>query len=113
MAVQNGTLVHLESGLLRFAVTALLNANQTTAVDLGLRRPELSFSVAGTLGVGGSVRMEASDDAASWTAVGAAVTAVGGTEQRTHAARYTRFNVTAGDGATSFNITMTAHPARG
>lgn len=113
MAIQNGTMQHVENGLLRFAITGLLNGNQTPALDLGLRAAELSFSVAGTLGAGGSVQMEASDDGASWTLQGAAVTAVGATHQRTHASRYVRFNVTAGDGATSFNIVLTAHPARG
>lgn len=120
MAIQNGTLRHLENGLLVFAVENLANGNQTTAIDLGLRAHELAAQFTGTPGATPSVSIEKSNEGATWVGLAAGdiqsgthpVTAAGIIEFKT-AARFVRFNCTAGDGTTAWDIALIAHPGRG
>lgn len=67
----------------------------------------VSFQVTGTPGAGGSVQMEATNEAtpANWAIVGAALTAAGMAYPADYAvARNFRPRVTAGDGTTSFVV---------
>lgn len=120
MAVRAANLIHLESGLLRAAPAALLNGDQSSGMDLGLRALEAAAQVGGTFGVGGSISIEKSNDGSAWVALAAGdvvsgthpVTAAGMVEFKT-AARFVRFNVTAGDGTTSLTPVLIARPMRG
>lgn len=86
--------------------TGLLNGDDGTPVVLpGMDL--VSFQVTGTSGTGGSIQIEASNEAtpANWAVVGAAVTAAGMNYPADYAvARNFRPRVSAGDGTTSFGV---------
>lgn len=84
----------------------LANGDQTSGVDLGACLPEKTFQVTGTFGVGGSCQLEASNDGSSWFIVGTAFTAAAVPQTVVSAARFYRFNVTAGDGTTALFATL-------
>jgi len=112
MAVQAANLRHLESGLLILAPAALANGDTSSPADLGLRAAEIAWQAKGAFGVGGSIQLEKSNDGSAWVLVGVALTVAGMAEAVT-AARFLRFNVTAGDGTTALTPVLIAHPARG
>lgn len=112
MAVKAANLRYVESGLIVVSPATLANGDTSSPADLGVRAPEVSWQVSGTFGVGGSIQLEDSNDGAAWTIVGTAKTAAGKAEAST-AARFLRFNVTAGDGTTALVATLIAHPTRG
>lgn len=112
MAVKAANLRYVENGLILVTPATLANGDTSSPADLGVRAPEVSWQVSGTFGVGGSIQLEASDDGSAFTIVGTALTAAGRAEASL-AARYLRFNVTAGDGTTALVATLVAHPTRG
>lgn len=87
----------------------LLNGDQTAPMDISDVRPEIAWQVLGTLGAGGSIQLEKSNDGVAWTIVGAGVVALSTVDALT-AARFVRFNVTAGDGTTSLSVILCVTP---
>lgn len=86
--------------------SGLLNGDDGSPVALPAM-DLVSFQVTGTPGAGGSIQMEATNEAtpANWAILGAAVTAVGMTYPADFAvARNFRPRVTAGDGTTSLVV---------
>lgn len=112
MAVKAANLIFTEKGLLIASPAVMANGDTSAGIDGGVRRAEVSWSVTGTFGVGGSIQLEDSDDGSTWTIVGAAKTAAGKAEA-VSAARFFRFNVTAGDGTTALSPILVMHPIRG
>src|SRR5262245_3311423 len=100
------------------AVGALLNGDQSAALEVLDCLPEKTVQVTGTFGAGGSVSVEKNVDGATWVALAAAdvksgthpVTAAGLLEIVT-AARQLRLNVTAGDGTTALTGSIGLTPA--
>lgn len=112
MATRAANKKFTENGLLVVAPATLANGDQSAAADLGVRRPEVTWQVSGTPGVGMSIQLEKSNDGANWVILGTALTAAGMAEA-TSAARFMRFNVTAGDGTTALTAVLIAHSLRG
>jgi hypothetical protein len=89
---------------------------QTTADDgAPLELPDYadrSIQIQGTLGVGGSLNIEGSNDGTNYVLLtdpqgnNLTITAVGRMEQIQEITRFLRPRVTAGDGTTSFNVTF-------
>lgn len=77
-------------------------------------KTKLTAQLSGTLGVGGAVTIEGSNDNASWGALhdaaGAALVldAIGEINVAGEQPRYVRPHVTAGDGTTSFTVVLLA-----
>lgn len=96
--------------------SGLLNGDTGVPVELP-EFPDKSFQVGGTVGVGGSVTLEGSNDGATYIALtdpqGNAITKTAAAlEVAEESTRYTRPNVTAGDGTTSMTVTMVARRPR-
>lgn len=87
--------------------SALLNSQTGTGVRFVGAPPPIAVS--GTFGAGGSVRLEGSNDLATWTALSIPARTSAGTFQSFGANDtfvYYRPNVTAGDGTTSLTVTF-------
>jgi hypothetical protein len=119
MAVRTPTLSYYPNGAQNTVVavwTGLLNGDTGLPVDLP-EFPDKSFQITGTFGAGGSVNCEGSNDGTNYlpltdpqgNAITKTATAIEVAEEST---RYTRPNVTAGDGTTSLTVTMVARRPR-
>lgn len=90
----------------------LVNGDQSQWIECSPSTGVKAWQVTGTFGVGGSIQLEASNDAVNPIIQGAALTAPG-LVNATVAARFLRFNVTAGDGTTSLTVTLIMAAIRG
>ena len=82
--------------------TGLLNGDTSAAfgpANRFLRRATVTWSVFGLPSVGGSINLEGSDDASSWTVLDTVIAVQNGRTVNVNFA-FLRFNVTAGDGST-------------
>lgn len=93
----------------------LVNGDQSVALELPAAVIFYLAQFVGTPGVAGSIQIEKSNDGTNWVILAAAdvvsgthpVTATGAQIEFKTAARYIRLNVTAGDGTTSWTVTIT------
>jgi hypothetical protein len=97
--------------------TGLLNGDTGTPVEVPAAFGDRTMQVSGTTGVGGSITLEGSNDNTNFIALtdpqGNAVTKTAAAmEVIEEAPRYVRPNVTAGDGSTSFTVTVWARRSR-
>lgn len=92
---------------------SILNGETGDRADIPLLNATRSVQVAGTLGIGGSVSIEGSNDGTNYvtltdsTGVALTFTAVG-IKDILQNVRFLRPHVTAGDGATNFLVTILA-----
>lgn len=109
MAVQPATLV-VEKDAVLVTWGTLANGDTGAPVDLPAH-PDRTVHILGTFGVGGSVTLEGSNAGVTYTALtDASSTAITKTaaaiETVLEVPKYTRPNVTAGDGTTALLVTM-------
>lgn len=119
MAVVTPTLTYYPRGQSNTVVAVWANmANGDTGGPVELPEfPDKSFQTGGTFSVGGSVTIEGSNDGSTYIALtdpqGNAITKTAAAlEVAEESTRYTRPNVTAGDGSTAITVTMVARRPR-
>lgn len=90
----------------------LANGDQSNAFTPGAVQPTKMMQITGTFGAGGSIQLEESNDGSNWFINGTAKAAAGVFEIST-AAKFYRWNVTAGDGTTSLFASLFCVAQRG
>lgn len=119
MAVRTPTVTYAPNGQVNIAVvvwTGLLNGDSGSPVELP-EFPDKTFQITGTFGAGGSINAEGSNDGTNYSILtdpqGNQITKTAAAmEVAEESPRYTRPNVTAGDGTTSLTVTMVARRPR-
>ena len=103
----------VEEGVMAFEYAGILNAENGNPIQ-GAKWPTKSVHVSGTLGVGGSVSIQGSNDGTNWVilrdSLGVALTftAVPGLRDVLENTQHMRAVVTAGDGTTNFKVRIVA-----
>lgn len=119
MAVRNAVVTNIAKGVIKVAWAGLLNGDQGRAEDL-TRYPDRTVQLTGTLGVGGSINVEGSNDGGTTYAIindsrgeGNALTLTAlDMRQILENPGLVRPNVTAGDGTTNLTLTIFASTSR-
>ena len=111
MATRTPTVVDNNMRSATYQWTGLLNGDTGAPLEIA-DYADRSVQIGGTLGTGGSVTIEGSNDGSVYVALvdpqGNALTftALAKIEQVLEVTRYIRPNVTAGDGSTNFTVTL-------
>ena len=121
VTVTAGTEVTSTFGAYRYAIFLALPYAAGGSVSASVRAgafPWWTYQITGTLGSGGSIQMEGSNDGGTtWNIIGTAVSSLSGAGALVHGSSVTadliRFSVTAGDGTTALNVYMTLAGNRG
>lgn len=120
MAVRNGLVTNVGRGVIKIQWTGLLNGDQGRSEDL-TRFPNRTVQLTGTLGAGGSVNVEGSNDGGTTYHIlndsrgeGNALTLTAlDTRKILENPGLIRPNVTAGDGTTNLILTIVASERAG
>ena len=119
MAVRNALVTNVGKGVIKVTWSGLLNGDQGRAEDL-TRYPDRAAQLTGTLGAGGSVNVEGSNDGGTTYAIlndtrgeGNPITLTA-LDMRAvlENPALLRPNVTAGDGTTNLTLTIVASTSR-
>lgn len=119
MAVRNATVTNVAKGVIKVQWTGLLNGDQGRAEDL-TRFPDRTVQLTGTLGAGGSINVEGSNDGGSTYHIMNDTRGEGNVltltaldmRQILENPALMRPNVTAGDGTTNLTLTILASTSR-
>lgn len=111
MAVRNAAQTWMQKGVSRTVWTGLLNGD-TGSPESGAQLSDKSVQVVGTVGAGGSVSIQGSNDLVNWNILTdpqgnlLTFTTQPALEQIQENPFYIRPIVTAGDGTTNFSVTL-------